>query len=271
MEIVQKIKNNPVIILSGETGSGKTTQVPKMCLEAGLARRGIICCTQPRRIAALTIAERIAGELGRDDLVGCKMRFHDTCRKSNQIRVLTDGILLAEAQIHPRLRQYNAIIIDEAHERSLNIDVLLGLMRQLVDKRPDIRIIVTSATLDTDKFSRHFNNAPVIEVSGRMYPVEIRYRIPESIGNNSGSSLAEQSVMAIKDIVDESKWGDILVFLPTEQDIRDTAALTAREFGNYLNIRPLYARLPASEQKKAFETGGQRKLVVRLQMWPKHP
>ena len=261
-EIVQTIRNNQVLILSGETGSGKTTQVPKMCLEAGLGQRGIVCCTQPRRIAALTIAARIAEELKREDLVGCRMRFHDTCSKSNQIRVLTDGILLSEAQNHSRLRQYSAIIIDEAHERSLNIDVLLGMMRRLVDKRTDLKLIITSATLDTDKFSRHFDNAPIIEVSGRTFPVDIRYRLPDSPELNSNSSLAEQTITTVRSIVDDSKRGDILAFLPTEQDIRETAALAAKDFGDYLNIRQLYARLPSGEQKKAFETGGRRKLVI---------
>lgn len=259
-EIVRAIRENQVIVLSGETGSGKTTQIPKMCMEAGRGVDGLIGCTQPRRIAAMTVAARIAEELGNEDLVGYKIRFHENSSKKNFLRVMTDGILLAEAQGHPSLNAYDTLIIDEAHERSLNIDVLLGMLRRLIDKRKNLKLIITSATLDTAKFSAHFRDAPIIEVSGRTYPVDLRY---EEAGEEEASlPLAERTALHIGRLVQESARGDILAFLPTEQDIRDTIDISARNFGDRLNIIPLYARLPASEQKKAFISGGRRKLVV---------
>ena len=259
-EIVQAIRENQVVVLSGETGSGKTTQIPKMCIEAGRGVDGLIGCTQPRRIAALTVAARIAEELGDESLVGHKIRFQENSNERNFIRILTDGMLLAEAQAHPSLNNYDTIIIDEAHERSLNIDVLLGMLRRLIGRRRNLKLIITSATLDTAKFSAHFADAPIIEVSGRTYPVEIRYE--EAGEEEAGLSLAEQTALNISRLVRESPRGDILAFLPTEQDIRDTIDLTTRNFGDRLSILPLYARLPASEQKKAFVSGGKRKLVV---------
>ena len=257
-EIVEAIRKHQVIILAGETGSGKTTQIPKMCIEAGRGVRGLIACTQPRRIAALTVAARIAEELGSEDIVGCKIRFHDSCQPKNLIRVMTDGILLSEAQNHSALGAYDTIMIDEAHERSLNIDVLLGMMRRLIDRRRNLKLIITSATLDTQKFSDHFRGAPIIEVSGRTFPVEIRYSPPEE----GTLSLPERSALGVRDIMSESRRGDILVFLPTEQDIRDTMELVSRDFSTRLNILPLFARLPTSKQRKAFEIGGRRKLVI---------
>ncbi len=259
-EIVQAIRNNQVIVLSGETGSGKTTQIPKMCMEAGRGIDGMIGCTQPRRIAAMTVSARIAEELGDENLVGYKIRFHARSAPGNYIRIMTDGILLAEAQGHPSLNAYDTLIIDEAHERSLNIDVLLGMLRQLIDKRKDLKLIITSATLDTSKFSAHFKDAPIIEVSGRTYPVELRYEEP--VEEEASLSLAERTSLQINRLVKESSRGDILAFLPTEQDIRDTIDLANRDYGDRLNILPLFARLPASEQKRAFVTGGKRKLVV---------
>jgi len=275
-EIVEAIQRHQVIVLSGETGSGKTTQIPKMCIQAGRGIDGLIGCTQPRRIAALTVAERIAEELKNKDLVGCKIRFHDTGKSSNYIRVMTDGILLAEAQGHPALNAYDTLIIDEAHERSLNIDVLLGMVRTLIDRRRNLKVIITSATLDTEKFSRHFRDAPIIEVSGRTYPVEIRYEEPggtaggnggrpsadPDAGNDDASSLAEHTAAAVFRLMKESRSGDILAFLPTEIDIRETMDIVGKAFSNHLDIIPLFARLPSSEQKKAFSTGGRRKLVV---------
>ncbi len=259
-EIVKTIRENQVVVLSGETGSGKTTQIPKMCLEAGRGVDGLIGCTQPRRIAALTVASRIAEELGDESLVGSKIRFHDSSRDENRIRILTDGMLLAEAQSHPSLRSYDTLIIDEAHERSLNIDVLLGMVRRLIDKRRDLKVIITSATLDTEKFSKHFGGAPIIEVSGRMYPVEIVYDEPDEV--TAELSLAERCSGVIRELVSETRGGDILVFLPTEQDIRETMDLASKDYADRLNILPLFARLPASEQKKVFQTGGKRNLVA---------
>jgi len=263
-EIVDAIRRNQVIVLSGETGSGKTTQLPKMCIEAGRGVDGLIGCTQPRRIAAITVAERIAEELKNTDLVGCKIRFHDSSKASNYIRVMTDGILLAEAQGHPSLNAYDTLIIDEAHERSLNIDVLLGMVRKLIDRRRNLKVIITSATLDTQKFSKHFRDAPIIEVSGRTYPVEIRYEEPGegSETESAAASLAERTAAAVSSLMKESRSGDILAFLPTEIDIRETMLIAGREFADRLNIVPLYARLPSSEQKKAFASGGRRKLIV---------
>ncbi len=263
-EIVDAIRKNQVIVLSGETGSGKTTQIPKMCIEAGRGVDGLIGCTQPRRIAAITVAERIAEELKNPELVGCKIRFHDSSKASNYIRVMTDGILLAEAQGHPALNAYDTLIIDEAHERSLNIDVLLGMVRKLIDRRRNLKVIITSATLDTQKFSKHFRDAPIIEVSGRTYPVEIRYEEPVegSEKENAASSLAERTAAAISSLMKENRSGDILAFLPTEIDIRETMKIADREYADRLNIVPLYARLPSSEQKKAFASGGRRKLIV---------
>ncbi|MCK5736526.1 MAG: ATP-dependent RNA helicase HrpA, partial [Spirochaetaceae bacterium] len=259
-EIIDAIKKHQVIILSGETGSGKTTQIPKMCIEAGRGVEGLIGCTQPRRIAAITVADRIAEEMKNKDLVGCKIRFHDSSNPGNYIRVMTDGILLAEAQGHPALNTYDTLIIDEAHERSLNIDVLLGMVRKLIDKRRNLKVIITSATLDTEKFSRHFRDAPIIEVSGRTYPVDIRYEEPGV--EDAGDSLAERTAAAVSRLMRESRTGDILVFLPTEIDIRETMMIAGKEFNDRLNIVPLYARLPSAEQKKAFQTGGRRKLIV---------
>ncbi|RLW69984.1 MAG: ATP-dependent RNA helicase HrpA, partial [spirochete symbiont of Stewartia floridana] len=257
-EIIDAIHRNQIVIISGETGSGKTTQLPKICLEAGRGLKGLIGCTQPRRIAALSIAARIAEEMGDEKGVGCKIRFHDSSGPENLIRVMTDGMLLAEIQKSPNLSAYDTIIIDEAHERSLNIDVLLGMMKRLIACRDTLKLIITSATLDTQEFSRHFNDAPVIEVSGRVFPVDIRYMPPEE----DSMSLAENAASCVKMIMEESQRGDILVFQPTEQDIRETIELVSREFAGRLNIVPLYARLPAAQQNKAFELGGRRKLVV---------
>ncbi len=258
-EIIDAIRQHQVIILSGETGSGKTTQIPRMCIEARRAVHGLIACTQPRRIAALTVAERIGEELGSKNLVGCRIRFHSSCQPENIVRIMTDGILLAENQNNPSLSHYNTIIIDEAHERSLNIDVLLGMTRRLIDRRKDLKLIITSATLDTEKFSEHFKQAPIIEVSGRTFPVEILYKPPDS---KTSLSLTERITAAVQDVLNSSRSGDILVFLPTEQDIRDTMDLVRREYPDRLNILSLFARMPASEQRKVFETGGKRKLVI---------
>jgi len=259
-DIVESIRAHQVIVLSGETGSGKSTQIPKMCIEAGRGVDGLIGCTQPRRIAALTVASRIAEELGDEEVVGSKIRFRERSSKRNFIRVMTDGILLAETQTHPNLNNYDTIIIDEAHERSLNIDVLLGMLKLLLARRAFLKLIITSATLDTEKFSRHFNDAPIIEVSGRSFPVDIHYEAAKE--EQMEMSLAERSTFILAELLRSSSRGDILVFLPTEQDIRETMGLAKKNFSNRLDILPLFARLPASEQKKVFHRTGRRKLVV---------
>jgi ATP-dependent helicase HrpA len=252
-----------VVIVCGETGSGKTTQLPKILLEMGRGRERRIGHTQPRRIAARTTAARIAEELGSElgEVVGYKVRFHETLREGAAIKLMTDGILLAETQTDPRLEQYDSIILDEAHERSLNIDFLLGYLRTLLAERKDLKLIVTSATIDAERFSRHFGGAPVIEVSGRLHPVEVRYRPVEGDAEDTTRDEEEQ---ALADAVDElcrEGAGDVLVFLPGEREIRDTAeVLRRRNFRG--EILPLYSRLSAAEQDRVFRPGGQRRVVL---------
>src|SRR5581483_3450409 len=245
----------------GETGSGKTTQLPKMLLEMGRARIGH---TQPRRIAARSVAARIAEELGAElgGLVGCKVRFHDQVGPRTAIKLMTDGILLAETQGDRELSAYDTIILDEAHERSLNIDFLLGYMKRLVQRRSDLRVLVTSATIDAERFSRHFNDAPVIEVSGRLYPVEVRHR---PVGGDSEDTTRDEEEAALADAVDElcrEGPGDILVFLPGEREIRDAADTLRRHGVRHAEILPLYARLSAAEQDRVFKPAGARRIVL---------
>jgi ATP-dependent helicase HrpA len=331
-DIIAALKSNSVLILCGETGSGKTTQIPKMCLEAGLGEKGLIGCTQPRRIAARSVAMRVAEELKSEfgGLVGYKVRFTDKVRRDTRIKFMTDGILLAESQGNPMLSAYSCIVVDEAHERSLNIDFLLGYLRTLVELRPELKVVITSATIDAEKFSAHFNNAPVIEVSGRMYPVEIRYRplgdegLPltptpasrptDRVAPRSGYEGAEQGsansplapqgergikkakekeeadlTQAILDATDElarEGWGDTLIFLPGEREIRETAEAlrkhhvpasreqgplgdaAGRESGTALRgaphteILPLFARLSVEEQDRIFKPGNARRIVL---------
>ncbi|PIP41846.1 MAG: ATP-dependent RNA helicase HrpA [Desulfobacterales bacterium CG23_combo_of_CG06-09_8_20_14_all_51_8] len=274
-DIVEAIKNHSVIIVSGETGSGKTTQLPKFCIEAGRGVDGLIGCTQPRRIAAMTVAQRIADELneplGRS--VGYKIRFADrTSRENAWIKLMTDGILLAEAQTDRYLNAYDTLIIDEAHERSLNIDFILGILRNLLARRKDLKLIITSATIDTEKFSKAFDNAPIIEVSGRMYPVEVRYRpagAPDKAGEGSDDdadaddqSLADRAVAAVDGIAGPGLAGDILVFMPTENDIRETCeTLEGRKY-RHTTVLSLYARLSAADQMRVFAPVPGRKIVV---------
>jgi ATP-dependent helicase HrpA len=247
----------------GETGSGKTTQLPKLLLEMGRGRERRIGHTQPRRIAARATAARIAEELGSElgAVVGYKVRFHETLREGAAIKLMTDGILLAETQTDPRLEQYDSIILDEAHERSLNIDFLLGYLRNLVLDRKDLKLVVTSATIDAERFSRHLGGAPVIEVSGRLYPVEVRYRPVEGDAEDTTRDEEEQ---ALADAVDElcrEGEGDVLVFLPGEREIRDTAeVLRKRSFRG--EILPLYSRLSAAEQDRVFRPGRERRVVL---------
>lgn len=261
--ILKAIQEHPAIIIAGETGSGKTTQIPKLCLAAGRGRHGRIGCTQPRRIAALSVAERIAEELHTPlgQAVGCKVRFKDQTREETVIKLMTDGILLAESLSDPFLNQYDTLIIDEAHERSLNIDFLLGFLIRLTRKRKDLKVIITSATIDTEKFSEAFSGAPILTVSGRMYPVEVRYQ-PQPEEEEKGPSLAEQVAVAVDDLMVEDPFGDILVFLPTEQDIREACDLLSGRSYKGAVILPLYARLTGAEQRRVFQPAAGRKIVV---------
>ncbi|MBB5084587.1 ATP-dependent helicase HrpA [Nonomuraea endophytica] len=257
-DILAAIRDNQVVIIAGETGSGKTTQIPKICLELGRGVRGLIGHTQPRRIAARTVAERIAEELGTElgQAVGYKVRFTDQGGDRTLVKLMTDGILLAELQNDRLLEQYDTLIIDEAHERSLNIDFILGYLKQLLPQRPDLKIIITSATIDPERFSRHFGDAPIVEVSGRTYPVEVRYR-----PLNEDDDQTQGIVDACKELVLEGP-GDILVFLSGEREIRDAAdALSKAEFRN-TEILPLYARLSAAEQHRVFQRHTGRRVVL---------
>ncbi|AXF75776.1 ATP-dependent RNA helicase HrpA [Erwinia tracheiphila] len=262
-EIADAIQAHQVVIVAGETGSGKTTQLPKICMELGRGITGLIGHTQPRRLAARTVADRIAEELETTPggCVGYKVRFNDRVSDITQVKLMTDGILLAEIQQDRLLLQYDTIIIDEAHERSLNIDFLLGYLRELLPRRPDLKVIITSATIDPQRFSRHFHNAPVIEVSGRNYPVEVRYR---PVVEEADDSERDQ-LQAIFDAVDElgkEGHGDILIFMSGEREIRDTAdALNRRELP-HTDVLPLYARLSNAEQNWVFQPHTGRRIVL---------
>ncbi|OAI58144.1 ATP-dependent RNA helicase HrpA [Verrucomicrobiaceae bacterium SCGC AG-212-N21] len=262
-EIVAAIRQHQVVILAGETGSGKTTQLPKMCLEAaGDQLRGKIGCTQPRRVAAMSVSRRVAEELGAQwgREVGCKMRFNDDTSRDTRVKFMTDGILLAEIQGDPMLRAYSMLILDEAHERSLNIDFLIGYLKGLLVKRPDLKLLVTSATIDTEAFSQHFGGAPIIEVSGRLYPVDIRYApVPEE---DDDLGMIESAVNAVEDALIESGNGDVLVFMPTERDIRETRDLLEGRLGSSYEVMALFGRMPAAEQQRIFAPGPKRRVVV---------
>jgi len=254
-EIIEAIERHPVIVVSGETGSGKTTQLPQYCLAAGRGIDGLIGCTQPRRIAATTVSRRIAEEMGQKhgEAVGYKIRFKDRTRKDGYIKIMTDGILLAETQSDRYLGAYDTIIVDEAHERSLNIDFILGILQTLVNERNDLKLIITSATIDTEKFSKAFGNAPVIEVSGRMYPVDVQYITPETDPSANGElTHVELAVQAVKRVLSQSHAGDMLVFMPTEQDIRETCELLEAQTPEGTRVMPLFARLTAAEQSRVF-------------------
>jgi ATP-dependent helicase HrpA len=252
-EIARAIAAHQVVIIAGETGSGKTTQLPKICLELGRGRDGFIGHTQPRRLAARTVAQRIASELGTQlgDLVGYQVRFTDQVSERSMVKLMTDGILLAEIQRDRDLRRYDTIIIDEAHERSLNIDFLLGYLKRLLPRRPDLKLIITSATIDLESFSRHFDDAPIVEVSGRTYPVETLYL---GAADGEEEDTAQQVASLVADI-DAGKFGsrgDVLVFLPGERDIRELAQLLRHN--QALDVLPLYARLSQAEQNRVFDT-----------------
>ncbi|MDZ7642185.1 MAG: ATP-dependent RNA helicase HrpA [Desulfurivibrio sp.] len=266
-EIVAQINASPVVIIAGEPGSGKTTQIPKFCLLAGRGQHQRIGCTQPRRLAAVAMAERLAVELGGDSPpVGHRVRFSDHTDRATRVKFMTDGILLAEVQRDGELREYDTIIVDEAHERTLNIDFLLGILKDLLARRDDLRVIITSATIDTAKFSRHFDDAPVIEVSGRAHSVEVRYQPwDEAAGEDPGH--VERAATAVEEILTTKADGDILVFMPTERDIRETVELinsrpTAPRRGGKTVVLPLYGRLSPAEQARIFRPVKGRKVVV---------
>jgi ATP-dependent helicase HrpA len=284
-EIAAAIAANQVVVVCGETGSGKTTQLPKICLSLGRGGKRLIGHTQPRRIAASSVARRVAQELGTalGEFVGFKVRFTDHTRPGARIKLMTDGILLAETHSDPELRAYDTIIVDEAHERSLNIDFLLGYLRQLLPRRPDLKLIVTSATIDAERFARHFGSAagpaPVLRVSGRLYPVEIRYRPfeddeapsrrPAAGGEAApaGATRAQDKslIQAVLDAVDElagAGRGDVLVFLPGEREIRETAEALRKHHPPATEILPLFARLSAEDQERVFRPGGGRRIVL---------
>ncbi|MFE9639973.1 ATP-dependent RNA helicase HrpA [Nocardiopsis alba] len=271
-DIAEAIRDHQVVIVAGETGSGKTTQLPKICLELGRGVMGTVGHTQPRRLAARTVAERIADEIGTPlgETVGYKVRFTDSSGDNTLVKLMTDGILLAEIQHDRMLRQYDTLIIDEAHERSLNIDFLLGYLKQLLPKRPDLKVIITSATIDPERFSRHFDDAPIVEVSGRTYPVEVRYRpitdeILDPDEKNPGGGTDKDQTQAILEAVDELSGeapGDILVFLSGEREIRDTAEALEKKRLRGTEILPLYARLSVAEQRRVWSSHGGRRIVL---------
>jgi ATP-dependent helicase HrpA len=261
-DLLAAIRDHQVVVVAGETGSGKTTQLPKICLELGRGIRGAIAHTQPRRIAARTVAERIADELRvpLGEAVGYAVRFSDRTREDTLVKLVTDGLLLAEVQSDRLLRRYDTIIVDEAHERSLNIDFLLGVLKQVLPQRPDLKLVITSATIDPQRFAAHFDDAPVVEVSGRTYPVEVRYR-PVADEEEPDRDQTE----AIGDAVDEllrEPPGDVLVFLSGEREIRDTAEALGGRFGDRLEVLPLYARLSTAEQQRVFKPHAGRRVVL---------
>ena len=257
--IAELIRTHQVLVIAGETGSGKTTQLPKLCLAAGRGVEGMIGCTQPRRLAARAMARRVASELGSDvgNVVGFQVRFDERVGEHTLIKFMTDGILLSELSRDRSLSAYDTIILDEAHERSLNIDFLLGYLKTLLRRRRDLKLIVTSATLDTARFASHFDDAPVIEVEGRAYPVDIRYRAPQRDEN-----LSEQIIAALDEVVHEDSRGDALVFLPGEREIRDAHLALNRRNYRHTEILPLYARLSGAEQDRVFKPGSARRIVL---------
>ncbi|QKO14278.1 ATP-dependent RNA helicase HrpB [Dickeya solani] len=261
--ILSAIRDHQVVIVAGETGSGKTTQLPKMCLELGRGVTGLIGHTQPRRLAARSVADRIAAELETSlgSTVGYKVRFNDQVGDNTLVKLMTDGILLAEIQQDRLLMQYDTLIIDEAHERSLNIDFILGYLKQLLPRRPDLKVIITSATIDPQRFSRHFGNAPIIEVSGRTYPVDVRYRPVVEEAQDSDRDQLQAILDAVDELCREGP-GDILVFMSGEREIRDTADALNKQDLPHTEILPLYARLSNQEQNRVFQSHHGRRIVL---------
>ena len=263
-EIVELLSNHRVIVVAGETGSGKTTQLPKICLAAGLGVSGMIGHTQPRRLAARSVAARIAEELnvtlGQE--VGFAVRFTDRVSDATRVKLVTDGLLLTEIRHDRMLSKYDVIIVDEAHERSLNVDFLLGYLKRLLAKRVDLKLIITSATIDVAAFSRHFDDAPIVEVGGRTYPVTTHYREPENAEDGPLTGLLE----ALEDIETGPQMAarDVLAFFPGEREILEAARLLRREAGERLEVLPLYARLSNADQQRVFSPGKQRRRAAPL-------
>lgn len=273
--IIELIRRHPVVVIAGETGSGKTTQLPKLCLAAGRGHSGMIGCTQPRRIAARSVARRVAEELGTEvgGLVGFQVRFTDQVGERALVKFMTDGILLAETRSDRLLSAYDTLIVDEAHERSLNIDFLLGYLKRLLVRRPDLKVIVTSATIDTERFSKHFDDAPVVQVEGRGFPVSVRYRPPQSTheiaiaspgkGRSARAESAPDPLLAVVDEISrDDPLGDVLVFLPGEREIRDAHDALSRRQYRETEVLPLYARLSNRDQDRIFHPGPQRRIVL---------
>jgi ATP-dependent helicase HrpA len=258
-DLLATIRDHQVVVVAGETGSGKTTQLPKLCLELGRGVRGAIGHTQPRRLAARTVAERIAAELSvpLGEAVGYAVRFSDRSGEDTLVRLVTDGLLLAEIRRDPLLRRYDTLIVDEAHERSLNIDFLLGYVKRILPRRPDLKLIITSATIDPARFARHFGDAPVVEVSGRTYPVEVRYRPPAEPDVDPVDAIAD----AVAELLRAGP-GDVLVFLSGEREIRDAADALRGRLRSDVEILPLYARLAAAEQHRVFASHTARRVVL---------
>ncbi len=263
-DLAALIAQHPVVIVAGETGSGKTTQIPKICLTLGRGISGLIGCTQPRRIAARTVAQRVANELTSPlgHIVGYKVRFSDRLSPDTYIKFMTDGILLAETQSDRFLEAYDTLIIDEAHERSLNIDFLIGYLKQLLPKRPDLKLIITSATIDTQRFSQHFNQAPVLQISGRTYPVEVRYRPLVSEQDEQDRNLIQGILDAVDEITAHDRQADTLIFLPGERDIRDTTEALHKHRLPHTEILPLYSRLSTTEQNRVFMDSPYRRIIL---------
>ncbi|MBU0808759.1 MAG: ATP-dependent RNA helicase HrpA, partial [Gammaproteobacteria bacterium] len=274
-EIKAAISKHQVVVIAGETGSGKTTQLPKICLELGRGVHGLIGHTQPRRLAARSVATRVAEEIGTPlgELVGYQVRFEDQSNERSLIKLMTDGILLAETQHDRYLEKYDTIIVDEAHERSLNIDFLLGFLKTLLVRRPDLKLIITSATIDLQRFSEHFGGAPIVEVSGRTFPVDTWYRPLAAEQDEEGNRVEEdlsvdQAILATLDEIsafekaEGKRPGDILVFLPGEREIRDAAEVLRKANLRMTEVLPLYARLTPAEQQKIFAPMGARKIVL---------
>jgi len=268
-DIRDAIEQNQVVIIAGETGSGKTTQIPKICMNSGRGIRGLIGHTQPRRIAARTVAGRIAEELGEQTggQVGYQVRFTDTTSDQSRVKVMTDGILLSEVQHDRFLDRYDTLIIDEAHERSLNIDFLMGYLRQLLPKRPDLKVIITSATIEVERFSEFFNGAPVIEVSGRTFPVDVRYRPLTGDEDDRDQGWTDGVLRAMEEIEQHERTekqppGDVLVFLPGEREIRSLSKVLRHADLRHTEVLPLYSRLSNQEQNRIFQGHRGRRMVL---------
>ena len=260
-EIFCAIRDNQVVVIAGETGSGKTTQIPKICYELFSGTKQLIGCTQPRRIAASTVANRVNDELADfDNIVGYKIRFHDYTNPTTRIKFMTDGVLLAETRNDPLLTKYKVIVLDEAHERSLNIDFLLGYLKRILPDRPDLKVIVTSATIDTEKFATHFDDAPVIQVGGRTYPVTVRYAASTD-EEDADTGYVEQCAKEIVQVFNNEPPGDILAFLPTEKDIRECCSLVEKQISEAI-VLPMFGRLQSGDQRRIFQPHSKPKIVI---------